>query len=77
MTTNGLASNLTFNGFEWDQVQIPTIRCPENRFGNETVGKGINGTYQWCPSVIKDMKLSGTMASTYSSLIEIAVTPCK
>jgi hypothetical protein len=28
---------------------VPTIKCPENRFGNDTVGKGTNLTTNYCP----------------------------
>jgi len=53
-TTDGNGgSTATFDGFVWKGVQVDTIQCPENRFGNDTVGKGMNLTSSYCPQEVK------------------------
>jgi hypothetical protein len=36
-------------GYTWLETEVKTIKCPENRFGNDTVGRGANLTTNYCP----------------------------
>lgn len=49
-------------GYQYNVSVVNTIRCDENRFGNDTVGKGANLSDYWCPEYV-DFNLTGSWAS--------------
>jgi hypothetical protein len=42
ITKSEFTGNGTFTGFTWNTQIEKTVKCAENRFGNDTVGRGVN-----------------------------------
>ena len=62
METVDTKTNTTGYGFKQTTMLVKPIRCPENRFGNDTVGRGLNLTESWCPDII-NFTLQGNLGT--------------
>ena len=69
-------SGTQYGGFLYVPTIFPTVKCSENRFGNDTVGKGPNMTYFWCAEKLENIHVVGTLASTLNKFFQVSVNPC-
>eukprot|EP00350_Pseudokeronopsis_sp_OXSARD2_P012340 CAMPEP_0170567260 /NCGR_PEP_ID=MMETSP0211-20121228/80365_1 /TAXON_ID=311385 /ORGANISM="Pseudokeronopsis sp., Strain OXSARD2" /LENGTH=142 /DNA_ID=CAMNT_0010888667 /DNA_START=412 /DNA_END=840 /DNA_ORIENTATION=- len=62
-------------GFDWLMDNRESVICPENRFGDDTVGKGANLTYSLCPQNV-NFTVQGDLSTHFKKLMTINITPC-